>query len=165
MRNRVFNVKIILLITLLIFINSLAGCMIVKDNDKNESYNKCLEILHCFDEKDAEALKRLFCQRIQDDSNIDKEIEEAYTLYNGKSKSFKFNFCGGISGSWRNGKAIDEHISPNIEKIKTDSDDVYLICYHEYLTYVKDETCVGITYIRIFNEKTDEMIQIGEHVY
>lgn len=157
--------KTIILIMLLIFISLLTGCMFVKDKTKSESYDKSVEILRCFDEKDTEALKKLFCQHIQNDSNIGKEIEEAFALYDGKAVSFKFNYSGGVSGSWRDGRAVDEHISPNVEEIITDSDNVYLICYHEYLTYVKDEKCVGITYIRIFNEETDEMVQIGEYVY
>ena len=157
--------KLLTIILFLIITLTVSGCMFIKDKTKSKAYDKSVEIIRCFDEEDAEGLKKLFCEHTQASSDIDKEIEEAFALYDGKSESFKFAYNGGVSGSWRDGKAVDEHISPNIEEITTDLDNVYLICYHEYLTYVKDEKCVGITYIRIFNEETDEMNQIGEYIY
>ena len=153
------------LIMLLIFIFSLTGCMFVKDNTKSESYDKSVEILRCFDEKDVEGLKKLFCQHTKKDTDIDSQIDEAFDFYKGKSLSFKFAYNGGVAGSWRDGKAVDEHIEPEIQDISTELGNTYRIYYHEYLTYEKDEKCVGVTHMIIFDENTDEMIQIGEYVY
>jgi len=157
--------KTTILVILLIFLCSLIGCMFVKDKTKSESYDKSVEILRCFDEKDVEGLKKLFCQYTRKDLDIDAEIKKAFDFYKGKSVSFKFAYNGGIAGSWRDGKAIDEHIEPEIQDISTELGNIYRIYYHEYLTYEKDEKCVGVTYMIIFDENTDEMIRIGEFVY
>ena len=136
----------------------------IKDKTKSACYDKSVEILRCFDEKDVEGLKSFFCQYSQESPNISKEIEDAFDFYKGKSVSFKFAYNGGVAGSWRDGKAIDEHIEPELEDITTDLGQVYRIYYLEYITYVKDEKCVGITYMLIFDENTDEKIQIGKYI-
>ena len=156
--------KIRIIILLLIILSSFTGCMFVKDKTKSESYDKSIEILRCFDEKDTEGLRSFFCQHSQDTDSINDEIEAAFEFYEGKSVSFEFAYNGGVAGKWRDGKAVDEHITPEIRSIVTDTDNKYLIFYHEYLTYTADEKCVGVTYMLIFNEETDEKLQIGDFV-
>ena len=87
---------------------------------RGKCYDKSVEIIRCFDEKDVEGLKSLFCQYSQDNDSIYSEIEEAFNMYEGKSVSFEFRYRGGVSGEWRNGKAVDEHVHPKIENIITD---------------------------------------------
>ncbi len=153
----------ILIASLLFF--SLTSCIFVNDKTKSESYDKSVEVLRCFNEKDAEGLKELFCPYTRNNDNIDAEIEAAFDFYKGESISFKFAYNGGVAGSMVNGKAVDKHIEPEIENILTDLDNTYRIYYHEYLTYEEDEKCVGITYMIIFDENSDKMAQIGEYVY
>ncbi len=151
--------KMLLLFLTVFFMTS---CGMVDEN-KQASNEKSEEIIRCFDENDIEGLKQLFCQNSQANYNLDEEIKAAFDLYEGTSESYNLHY-GGSAGSWRNGECKDEHITPQIRNLKTDSENIYLICYHEYLIY-KEEQCVGITYIRIFDESTGEMVQIGEHVY
>lgn len=157
--------KLLTIILLLIITLTVSGCMFIKDKTKSKAYDKSVEIIRCFDEEDSEGLKKLFCEHTRNSSDIDKEIEEAFTLYDGKSESFEFAYNGGVAGSWRDGKAIDEHIEPEIQDISTELGNIYRVYYHEYLTYEKDENCVGITHMIIFDENTDKKIQIGEYVY
>ena len=136
----------------------------IKDKTKSACYDKSVEILRCFDEKDAEGLKSLFCQYSQDNPNISKEIEDAFDFYKGKSVSFKFAYNGGVAGSWRDGKAVDEHVTPEMENITTDLGNIYRILYSEYLTYKEDEKRVGITFILLYDEENDGMIKIGKSI-
>ncbi len=155
----------IIIITFLILLCFLTGCIFIKDKNRGESYDKSVEILRCFDKKDAEGLKKHFCQYTKEDVSIDAEIHEAFDFFKGKSVYFKFAYNGGIAGSWRDGKAVDEHIEPEIQDISTELGNTYRIYFHEYLTYEKDKKCVGITHMIVFDENTDEAVQIGEYVY
>ena len=128
------------------------------------SDEKSIEIVRCFDEKDVNGLKSLFCDKVQTTYNLDDEIQTAFDFYEGKSESYDLNY-GGTAGGWDDGECIDEHISPKIENLKTSAGNTYRIPYHEYVIYKENPKCVGITYIRIYNETTKEMVQIGEYVY
>ena len=155
--------KIIIYIAFICLIFAMTSCVV--DETKKASNEKSIEIIRCFDEKDAEGLKALFCEEVRISHNLDEEIQLAFDLYEGTSETYKFNYAGGTAGGWDNGECIDEHITPRVENLKTSSGKVYRIPYHEYLIYKKNPRCVGITYIRIFDESTGEMVQIGEHVY
>ena len=152
------------LMVITIFI--LTGCNndIKLIDSKQSSNDKSKEIVRCFDEKDIEGLKNLFCEEVINSHNLDEEIQQAFDFYEGKSVSYDL-YYGGSSGGWDNGVCVDEHITPQIKNLKTDNDKIYRIPYHEYVIYKQNPKCVGITYIRIFDESSDDMVQIGEHVY
>jgi len=136
----------------------------IKDKTKSACYDKSVEILRCFDEKDAEGLKSLFCRHSQENPNIYKEIEGAFDFYKGKSVSFEFKYRGGVAGSWRDGKAVDEHVNPKIENIITDEEKIFHIVYEDYLIYSADKKNVGITFMLLYDEENGGMVQIGKYI-
>ena len=139
------------------------GCA-VRTQDVTSGRELGKEVLRCFDEEDSEGLKALFCAEIQNTHNLDKEIAEAMNLYEGTMIS-----CGKalVSGGEAvdNGKLTDKHIGSSVDEIKTNQGKEYEIVTHSYLIYDKNPRCIGITYLKLFDESTGEMVQIGEYVY
>ena len=139
------------------------GCA-VRTQDVTSGRELGKEVLRCFDEEDSEGLKALFCAEIQNTHNLDKEIAEAMNLYEGTMIS-----CGQalVSGGEAvdNGKLTDKHIGCSVDEIKTNQGKEYEIVTHSYLIYDKNPRCIGITYLKLFDESTGEMVQIGEYVY
>lgn len=158
--------KKIFLIALIIFlILTLTSCNLnISDKTKQISNDKSKEIIRCFDEKDIDGLKNMFCNEIINSHDLDTEIQRAFNMYSGTSVSYNL-FYGGNAGTWDHGTCVDEHITPQIRDLKTSNDKMYRIVRHEYLIYKENENCIGITYMRIFDESTDEMIEIGDYVY
>ncbi len=155
--------NIYILICIILSFCMFTGCDIV-DETKLASNEKSVEIIRCFDEHDINGLKQLFCHNSQARCNLDAQIEYALEFYDGTSDSYELHY-GGAAGGWDNGECIDKHITPQIRNVRTNSENVFRIVYHEYVIYKADEKCVGITYMRIFNESTNQMVQIGEYVY
>lgn len=127
----------------------------------NEQAN---EILRCFDENDKQALKSLFCEQSIETYDIDKEIEEAMSFYVGKCIGHD-NISINDGGKREHGVIVDSHIEYLINNIKTDKGSEYTIVTHSYIVYQRNPKCVGITYLKVINNGTDEMVQIGEYVY
>lgn len=117
--------------------------------------------MRCFDEKDVSALKAMFCEKVASEHDLDKEIEAAMNLYNGKSVSHdKVQFGGGEVAS--RGVITDSHIGYSINNIETDNESVYCIVTHSFIVYQDDPSRVGITYLHFIDESSHELIEIGE---
>ena len=74
--------KIIIYIAFICLIFAMTSCVV--DETKKASNEKSIEIIRCFDEKDAEGLKALFCEEVRISHNLDEEIQFAFDLYEGK---------------------------------------------------------------------------------
>ena len=146
------------IVAILIMSIFLCGC-----STSNSSSLKHIsdEIVRCFDEKDAEGLKNMFCRNSIVYYDIDSEIQNAFDLYEGQSVSYKMNSKGGWSGGYDNGVCIDKHSSSEIEKIKTNCDKEYTIGFCVYEVYEKDEGKVGICVIALRDDNGNQLAAIG----
>ena len=158
--------KISILLFLAVYISlSFTGCGIThafKELNEDDVYIEKMskEIVRCFDEKDIDVLKSLFCQNTQDNYNLDKEIQNAFDLYEGKSKSYivtEKSWAGGKD----NGEWTDKHFTPQIENIKTDKKEKYCIGYLVYSVYSSDQGRVGICALGLRNSNGEEIARIG----
>lgn len=124
------------------------------------SDEKSIEIVRCFDEKDVNGLKSLFCDKVQTTYNLDDEIQTAFDFYEGKSESYDLNY-GGTAGGWEDGECIDEHITPSIKNIRTTSEKEYSIFYTEYTICDYDKKKIGIIYLSLFDENDIPLARIS----
>ena len=155
--------KVICIILITIICLNFSSCNFSdnKDNDTKLINDQAKEIVRCFDEKDIDGLKSLFCQNTQDNYNLDEEIQDAFDLYEGKSESFNVNLQGGWAGGKDNGEWTDKHFTPQIENIKTDKKETYSIGYLVYYVYSSDPGRVGICALGLRNGNGEEIARIG----
>ncbi len=116
------------------------------------------EIVRCFDEKDVEGLKALFCS---DEKNgnpeLISEIKYAFSLYEGKSQSF-YVTDKSWEGGYRDGIYYDKHFTPRIREIITDAGKTYYIKCLLYTVCDYDIGKIGISAIGLYDECTDSKI-------
>jgi len=156
--------KILTIVILMIILITLSGCLSIDlQSDTKIGREQAEEILRCFDEEDIEGLKSMFCKKISDTYNLDRQIKEAMDFFDGKTISHDDVLVGG-GDSVRDGKVVDKHISYMILNIQSSTEKKYKIDTHSYLVY-DDEDYIGMTHIKIFDCETDESIQIGEYIY
>lgn len=155
--------KLIPIFLALLLILSISSCKSGYINQSTESRNQAVEILRCLDEEDVEGLKSMFCERVASTHDLDEEITAAMEFYQGKSTSFPDLSIGG--GYWTvDGAYEDNHLSYSMRDISTDAEIQYDIYTSTYLIYKDDPTCVGMTYLDIYDTLTDEKVEIGEFV-
>lgn len=144
---------------------TLSGCFSKGyKSDTHVGREQAEEILRCFNEDDIEGLKSMFCKEVSNTYNLDEEIAEAMNFFDGKAISHdKVRVAGG--DSIREGRVVDRHIDYSIFNIKTNSNKNYRIVTHSYLVYDKNSDCIGITYLKVIDSNTNQMVQIGEYVY
>lgn len=141
------------------------GCK-TKKNSAGEIARKQAEIiLECLKTGEKEELKALFCERVKNTHNLDKEIQEAIDFVDGEIVE-----DGKWIGMSEGGKSVDEgvvvklDIHPSIIDLKTDNQNTYSIFFDTYLVYNDKKENVGMTYIIISDEK-DNQILIGEVIH
>ena len=141
------------------------GCK-TKKNSAGEIARKQAEIiLECLKTGEKEELKALFCERVKNTHNLDKEIQEAIDFIDGEIVE-----DGKWIGMSEGGKSVDEgvvvklDIHPSIIDLKTDNQNTYSIFFDTYLVYNDKKENVGMTYIIISDEK-DNQILIGEVIH
>ena len=146
------------IVAILIMSIFLCGC-----STSNSSSLKHIsdEIVRCFDEKDAEGLKSMFCRNSIVYYDIDSEIQNAFDLYEGESVSYKIYSNGGWSGGYDNGICVDKHSTPEIKYIKTNCGKEYTIGFCTYEIYESDAGRVGIGVIGLQDEEGNEIAVIG----
>ena len=155
---RKFFMCLMLIITMV-----LTGCVKGYVNQGKYATDQAAEILRCFDEKDVSSLKAMFCEKVASTHDLDKEITEAMNLYNGKSVSHDKIQVGGGDTGYR-GVIIDSHVEYLIDNIEMDNGSVYTLATHSYIIYEKDSSCIGITYLNFYDDKSQLIIEIGECV-
>lgn len=116
------------------------------------------EIVRCLDEKDAEGLKALFCaNELESNTEIDSQIENAFSMYEGKSQSF-YVTDKSWEGGRRDGVYIDKYFTPRIREIITDAGKTYYIKCLLYTVCDYDIGKIGISAIGLYDECTDNKI-------
>lgn len=158
------NIKkaLCLIMTLVIF----TGCQIVENINNTHNAAKIATehveiVLRCFEEKNAEDLKPLFCSYIADNHDLDEEIQAAFDAFEGKitDKGY-WSGVGEVGAQMEDGKLVKQRIAPYLENILTDAGGKYTIRFNEYLIYSEYPELVGVTRISIIFG--DETFTIGE---
>lgn len=116
------------------------------------------EIVRCFDEKDVEGLKVLFCSNKKGESNLNSQIQNAFNLYDSKSQAFYVT-----NKSWTGGRIDGEYdkkcFTPYI-RITTNKGKEYTIVCLLYTINVYDTGKVGILTIGLRDKTGDEIAVI-----
>ena len=141
------------------------GCKTKKNSAGAIARKQAEIILECLKTGEKEELKALFCERVKNTHNLDKEIQEAIDFIDGEIVE-----DGKWIGMSEGGKSVDEgvvvklDIHPSIIDLKTDNQNTYSIFFDTYLVYNDKKENVGMTYIIISDEK-DNQILIGEVIH
>lgn len=157
--------KLLTIILLLIITLTVSGCFSSgKKSDTAIGREQAEEILRCLNEDDIEGLKSMFCKGISDTHNLDKEIAEAMEFFDGEAVSHDKVLVGG-GDLLKEGKIVDRHIGYSILNIKSNKGNNYKIVTHSYLIYDMNTDYIGITYLKVIDNNTEQMVQIGDYVY
>lgn len=147
------------------------GCKTKKNSAGAIARKQAEIILECLKTGEKEELKALFCERVKNTHNLDKEIQEAIDFIDGEIVGdVKLEAMFESGSSVTDGMVIDSHITPKIKKIKTSADKEYSIYFHAYIINANDNY-VGITKIDIYEEDDSKEVEdlnsvrIGEYVY
>ena len=141
------------------------GCKTKKNSVGAIARKQAEIILECLKTGEKEELKALFCERVKNTHNLDKEIQEAIDFIDGEIVE-----DGKWIGMSEGGKSVDEgvvvklDIHPSIIDLKTDNQNTYSVFFDTYLVYNDKQENVGMTYIIISDEK-DNQILIGEVIH
>lgn len=164
MRKMVIFIKEIVCLAISLLI--LTSCQIVENinnthNEAKVATEHVETVLRCFEEKNAEDLKPLFCSYIADNHDLDEEIQAAFDTFEGKitDKGY-WSGVGEVGAQMEDGKLVKQRIAPYLENILTDAGGKYTIRFNEYLIYSEYPELVGVTRISI--RFGDETITIGE---
>lgn len=145
----------VMVIMMILLLTSCSGITI----DTTDGHELALEVLRCFDEKDLENLKNLFCSEVQNSQDLNSEILEAFDFYKGKSKSYNKSINVGGGKSMKDGELVLCSIVPVIRKIKTDTNEEYTIVVFSYSVNKHNSNQIGIMYINIIDSnKTNYII-------
>jgi hypothetical protein len=125
------------------------------------SYNLSAEIIRCFNEKDSEGLKSLFCTNTQNYYNMDSEILNTFNCYNGVSESYSVKYASRAGDAYKDGKMYDEHFRPKITNIVTDTGNIYSIEFTAYSVHDYDPGWVGIGVIVLYDSEENVIAVIG----
>lgn len=155
----------ILIIALTVII--MAGCSVSDLEKKAEALDTLVylyttpsgvetakEVLRCFNEKDSDGLKSLFCKAISPES-LDKQIEKAFNCFKGNYVSH-LSISASSSKSVREGKIVKYHTSPFIWKIKTDENTAYDIIIYMYRVNDKNPDYIGISMISLYTYTSED---------
>ena len=128
--------KIILSCFLAVFTVVFTGCGSYKRMNADAKYINEMsdEIVRCFDERDIEALKSMFCSGSQKYYDLDNEILNALDIYDSKSTSYIVSEKTS-TGLRSDGKWVDQHYIPLIKNIETDSGKEFNIGFCVYKIY------------------------------
>jgi len=120
-----------------------------------------IDIIKYFENKDIDGLKSMFCNKVQSEHNLDKEIEGAFEFINGKIISYDEPDGTSGGGLIKDGIRVELILRGDTENIKTDLGSTYTLSFHSYGIYEEDTNKVGITYLRVIDEN-NTFYQIGE---
>ena len=131
------------------------------------------DIIKCFTEKDKELLKSLFCERVRNKPDFDKEIDLAFEYFDCDVYITSIKKESGTGGGThtRKGKRLEWTIIAEIPYLKiltnidgdTEEDDdyehfFYSMDYYWQVTYDGDSTFEGLHFIVIELLNIDEMV-------
>lgn len=157
--------KLILSCLFIVCVTVFGGCdsynrILPQSEDEKYINEMCDEIIRCFDEKDSESLKSMFCIGTQQYYDLDSEIQEAFSLYDGISTSYLIS--GKVStGTKKDGKWSDQHYIPLIKNIKTTNGKEFNIGFCVYKIYDYNDDMVGIGVISLEDSDGNVLFAIG----
>jgi len=161
----IVNMKKVFIFLLCIIIFTFSGCTIKsskyinKDLEHSEEVTK--KIMQCFDDRNIEDLEKMFSNKTRSNFDVSSQILAAFELYNGKSLSYELLFGDGPTGGWIDGEWVDKQLAPKISNVKTNTGDVYIIKYREYLIYKSDSNEIGIKYMYLLDKNYNILAEIG----
>ncbi len=122
--------------------------------------NQVEEIVRCFNEKDVEGLKNMFCQHSKEECDLDTQIQNAYEFYKGECESNYTTSSGGGGASYREGVCVKKDIRPEIRNVVTNEDKEYVICYTAYIKHDTDPGRIGICAIDLLDGERNLLASI-----
>ena len=163
-------VKRIIIVFIITIIILALGCIVYDINDDvdfhtsktREESEYCKEILdeviRCLDEDDVETLYSLFSEDDKSKYNLERQIEEAMEVYDGKSVSCDEFSCGRGSIKVYYGYYSLKTVSVKYRKVETDSGKEYYI--HVVICLVNDAKPenIGVRRIHIMDENNIETV-------
>lgn len=155
--------KIFIFPLIVIIVTTLCSCS--KTNSSNITVKgQCDEIIRCFNEKDSDGLKSMFCETVKKTENLDEQIENAFDFIDGEITSYDY-LIGSESKSVDEGKVTKKRVYPWITEILTDKNRKYEMQFDSYIIYENKDEAIGIICIEIFDREADTSCKIGEYVY
>ncbi len=152
--------KIMKYLTLFLTICLISGCNFLKSSLTIYVENISDTIVKCFDEKDIDTLKSLFCDSIKSKNNLDEQIEVAFEKYDGHSISYKVTDKGWKQESIEKGKCVKRNFTPEIENIVTDANNQYSIGFNVYQINERNPSREGVTIIVLSDSNGNEIAVI-----
>jgi hypothetical protein len=155
--------KIVVLLILLISIFTFSGCNMLgragqltqlTQTESVKIREMSDKIIHCFKENDQEGLKNLFCEKIRNDPDFNRQLAEAFKYLKGRINDWDIQTTASGGQSVEYGKIKEWDVSPQIRYVKTIGNDitgshVYDITYHWKIVNEKDKTLEGLQVITI----------------
>lgn len=161
MQHEVTDIKKLVL-TLLITIIAMLCCGCRKLSDEADmSQDYCRKIILALDEQNPEALKNLLSDKKRSKDNIDEEIAAVLNAYEGQSTSYTPSSLSTSGGGYYHGVEDDNHFSPIIKDIVTDSGKTYNIRFFYYSVYHDRDNNVSINYLYLYDENDKELACIS----
>ena len=78
------------LLVLLFLVVSITGCSVRMDNSVTKiADDKANEIIECFNNRDTDGIKELFCDDVRNTVEIDKQIDSFFNDYHGNISNSK----------------------------------------------------------------------------
>ena len=170
----------VLLIIAMCFLMCSCGSDVSNGDAANrEIKNMSEEIIRCLKENDKEAFKDLFCERVRNIENYDKQVDEFFDYFECKEFiSSEYDVSEGSEQITENGEVTEWYTSETIKSIKTiarnpvrnhdipfDEDVVerdYRIEYYYQIVYADDVSLLGLHSITIsLPDEEDEGITVG----
>lgn len=151
------KVKILILVIIISFISACSF------NNMKSNYidNLSEKIIKCFDERDCEALKELFCDEIKINSELESEITDAFDKYNGISISYNVTDKDLSESSMRDGKYVMKRYVPLINDIVTDEKNEYVIGFNTYEICEFKPSKEGVTILVLSDGEGNQLAVIG----
>ncbi len=160
--------KLICIILSMTMLISFSGCGRLKEGikeyieDKQYVYDLTDEIIRCFNERDVEGLKELFCQNAKDGrKDLDTQIENMFAYYEGVCTSdYYANTHGGWAGSIEDGEYVNKHNVIDIQDIETSEGKEYVIGYSLYVVCDLDPGRIGIGGMSLEDDRGNELVGV-----
>lgn len=150
--------KIFIFPLIVIIVTTLCSCS--KTTSSNITVKgQCDEIIRCFNEKDSDGLKNMFCETVKKSKNLDKQIADAFDIIDGKIVSYDY-LIGSESKSVDKGKITKLEVYPIIRPLVLSNGKEYELYFYSFLIHEKENN-VGISEIVICDSDGNEYV-IGD---
>lgn len=121
-----------------------------------------IDIIKYFENKDIDGLKSMFCNKVQSEHNLDKEIEGAFEFIKGKIISYDEPDGTSGGGLIKDGIRVELILRGKITNIKTDKGYVYRVTFSSYGIHESDPDRIGISQLSVFSQNDSRYI-IGDY--